>query len=462
MLQRAFTASVVLVLCVLVARAVFQPGYDVDTMQLVRGIPHLVRCVAEGNLGGRCEGASYFAPLQHLPAAAALLFTDDFGMAMRLLVGFNLLSFVTLAVAGAFVLRRRSTALAYAWLLVLAASPLLFFATRSFSEMLACLAATALCLAIACEANLVVVAVFALLAGLSKETAPAFVGVLAATLLGSLPTAGRISVWLRPMTAVLIGAGVSAVLGAAFNMMRFGTWWNVVYAEDFQRFHGGDSVAAFAAAALVSPSGGILFYWPALTLLLAVAIGGDARRPRTWLIPLSLLVYCLFLGSWYAPFGWITWGNRLLMPWLPPLAFILLLARVSPVIRMFRLLSARPALPIVAGAALAILSLPQWLVVLDRRWALDVFRPVPGCEVIPRPSVDLAYYYQCLDHYLWPTTPTIVRMLGSWTADAQSIIAVAAYFALFVTGVPLASLAATAESGAVDRIDESVLGPGRP
>jgi hypothetical protein len=465
MLQRAFTASVVLILCVLVTRVVFEPGYDVDTMNLVLGIPHLMRCVAEGTLGERCEGASPVAPLQHAPAAAALLFTDDFGVATHLLVGLNLIAFLALAVIGGYALLRQSMVLAYAWVLVLAASPLLFFATRSFAEMLACLAATGLCVAIAGGASAGAIAVLALLTGLSKDTAPAFVMVLAVTTLGSVTVAGRPRRWVGPITAVSIGAGVSVLVGVAFNLVRFGTWWNVFYADDFQRFHGGHSVASFTAAALVSPSGGILFYWPALTLLLAVAIGADAWRPRRWLIPLCLLVYCLALGNWYSPFGWITWGNRLLMPWLPPLAFILLLARVSPVVRMFRLLSTRPALAIVAGAVLAILSLPQWLVVLDRRWALDVFRPVPGCEVIPRPSVDLAYYYQCLDHYLWPTTPTIVRMLGSWTANAQSILAAAAYVALFVTGVPLACFAAAAESrraeGQVGQVGPAYAAKGR-
>ena len=446
MRSHVFVVSVAVVAAATSARALIWPGFDSDTMGLVWALSDLMRCIQESS-DASCEGVSYFSLLQHIPALAAYSVTSGLGRIMRFLVLTNLVAVAAMTVAGFIVLYRREKAMGYVWLLAMVSSPMLYFATRSFSEGLAALAVAGLCMTVLVGGHPAAVGGLAFAAGLSKESAPAFAAVLgAAALVNRRATAPR---GINPTAVALgVGLGLSVMANVAFNVMRYGTWANEFYSTDSLRVQDAATSAQFAIAAFVSPSGGILFYWPVLTLLMVITVAAADRRPGPYLVPLALVAYAVALSTWHAPFGWITWGNRLLLPWLPALCFLLLYSSQAPIRRGLQSLSSRPWLPLIAGGTLAAASIPQCLVLLDPTWMLDVFRPVPGCETMPS-ATNIAFYYQCMDRYLWPSVPTIARMFSNWTLTATASVVVFFYAAIFVAGVPLCVETASHDSTAV-------------
>lgn len=433
-----FVLGLVVVGGLVLSRCLLGPVLEADTLKLIRGVPQLLRCIAQGD-GEACRGVSYFAILQHLPAALGLFALGEARAAGDFLVLLSLLSVVGLAAVFALALRRRGPGLAYAWLLVVLGSPLPLYASRSFSETLACFIVTALCALLLAGGRPVGVALLAFLAGLSKETAPLFLALLTGSALlarGPQPSRGA---WLKP--ALVVGAGllVSFALNGAFNVLRFGGWSNAFYAQPELRVSEPGRLLSFAAAAALSPSGGFLFYWPAFAALLALYVGSagssEWRRFGFWAPLATLAAFCAALALWHAPFGWIGWGDRLLLPWLPPIAWIVLTTRAEAL--QGAASRRHPALLWLAGALLGIASLPQWLVVLDSDLIYDVFRPVTGCPRPPDFWSDIAYYYRCMDHYLWPRSPTLVRILSVVTETPLFALTSVAYVAMFAAGVRL-------------------------
>ena len=80
----------------------------------------------------------------------------------------------------------------------------------------------------------------------------------------------------------------------------------------------------------LSPNGGALPFWLSFACVCVVILFAAAAAPRYWqvspwparLLALLLLGLTAGLSSWYAPHGWIAWGPRLLLPWLPATVYL--------------------------------------------------------------------------------------------------------------------------------------------
>jgi hypothetical protein len=120
----------------------------------------------------------------------------------------------------------------------------------------------------------------------------------------------------------------------------------------------------YTAAVLVSPSGGVLFFWPAAFLLVLTACVVAWRRRDVDGRP-ALVIAAVVLGlsygfaSWWTPFGWSAYGPRLALPWVLPLVLITLVAYGEPLRDVVRRVLDPPwRLAVVAGLVL-LFTLPN-------------------------------------------------------------------------------------------------------
>ena len=324
-----------------------------DTTAIIDGVHRVWACASQGTFRAcmfhpdtQTTDVNPYPLLQYLPGAvfAGLGLSDD-GMRTAL-IWCN-----TAAVLGAIVLvagrARRLGGMPHAVLAVVAMTTgmLPAYAGHSFGEPLVVLATIALTLACGAEpagdrrggarrarrlaaGSVPVVAVLAFLATIGKETmfVPVSLFVAGAVLVARIDQGTR----RRRAVAGAVGVGAGVAANLAFNVFRFGGIVNVQYLRESRP--GPREAAMNVAALLVAPNNGLVWFWCALvvaTLALAWAVvrpGALAGRER--LGGLAVLAAAGFglvsIGMWWGPFGWYSWGPRLLLPFVGPVIVIAL------------------------------------------------------------------------------------------------------------------------------------------
>ena len=343
-------------------------GPDGDTTALIQGARTIGTCLSHGVLT-KCNdfahahhlpGVSKFPLIQSVPA----LIMREIGLSragtmvgLRWLNFFVVLGILTTALTWCY--RRSGPALTVAGGLLLVPGLLVAYSVQALSEPLG--AAAFIGLVVVClrrdRVSYLVVPVAAV-ATVSKETAAVFVvlfGLAAIALSGARSKAA-----VRTLVSLASGVVVGLVLDAGFNLFRYGTLLNHPYLSEPRSTH--SMVPVNAAALLVSPNGGIAWFWPGVGVSIALLLVALVRRqPPAG--PLSLrrlrvgaaltLValggYLIALGDWWDPMGWYAWGPRLLIPAAAP---VVMLALATVADRWRR----DTRLPLAVGAILLALS----------------------------------------------------------------------------------------------------------
>jgi hypothetical protein len=301
------------------------------------------------------------------------------------------------------------------------------------------------------------VALLACTAAITKEPAAAFVAALVLIAYYSR------RLGLRPahLAAGAGGAAAGLLLNGAFNLFRYGTPVNLDYLRPGLEMPL-QLRPQYVLAQVVSPTFGMLWFWPAAVGLLALctwlALRGGSRlrrpmrEPAVWVLVLAGLLLVGF-ASWHAPFGSSVWGSRLLLPWMPALT-LLAVAIYGPECEAFLARASRRVV-IAGGIAVLALALPHLGVLVDsssreHRWpgvaadlaevAYQPFVPTPACPVFPDP-IDTSedYYYRCLHASTWDMGFALTRGYGPLSHGARALWGLglaAAVFSLLSLGFP--------------------------
>ncbi len=332
--------------------AAARPQYLGDSHGLVIQSANVVPCLKrqftgcdrrpDGHFGGRIDGAyrlgniSPFPLMQYLIAVPmrAVGFGVDSTLHTLILIDFAAL---LLSLVLAWRIARRLGLDVWAPVLVLALviSPLLWYSTVAYGEVLA--------------GALLLLPVYAVLAKwprwalvaavtaacLSKETSPPFVlglvvlAVLSLPMLGDDQESGHVGT-LRPVAIpVVIGLVVGTSLNAAFNVFRYRSLSNYTYTSLAPKITLGRTISNLRSLA-IHPDFGLLWFWPAAIVVMLVGLVAAARHPwpRGWraLVPLGvpalLVANQIGLAVWNTPFGGIAWGPRLSLPLVVPLVVL--------------------------------------------------------------------------------------------------------------------------------------------
>lgn len=423
----------VLFLCLLGGLALFRPIRANDTYDVLKGVDILRTCLAEGHWVD-CERfhppVSFNAPLRFpLIQVVPGLFFSALGLshavAIKILVFASFLSF-----CGALYLLRRGLRshpervrrLAF---LLMITGPLIYYARASFGEMTA--AFLILFYTLGCIENFRprALVLLTVLAGVTKEVAFPFLGLIAFTVSRSRRT------WL----SVMVGCLGSIILNAGFNFFKFGTLYDRINVSDIYINHDLFRQLSYAAGLWLSPSGGFVFFWFTFVFFLSFSgvhsLGnGWLGRSSSWVVGgvfLLLLGQTAGLSSWYAPFGWTALGPRLMLPWIP--SVILILCFFFPGVLEKQRMGALPLSLLILGV-----SLPSFVAMVRPDFVGFILAPPPEC---PHPAViqeNASYYYSCLDHQIWPHQWGVLQ-LYRWILRPFSLLVFWAYFLVIFQAV---------------------------
>jgi hypothetical protein len=233
------------------------------------------------------------------------------------------------------VLALRSTTLSERALAVfsLLCSPLLFYVNSAFTELQQGLFVTLALRFWLCH-RLWACSMFIFLSILSKDSLlPLWMSFVAFLLL--LPTARgpfsqpaegapRRSRLKRSLPSVM-GVGAGVIVAVLFNWLKYGTPGNAAYIDEGTRMYAvsWEHAVQNLLGSLLSPNGGIVVAYGLFFGLLVLRTG--RQRPRGLHLVLAGLVLLNGLAvtaAWWASFGWNTWGQRLVLPYLMPVMYL--------------------------------------------------------------------------------------------------------------------------------------------
>jgi hypothetical protein len=389
----------------------------------------------ELNFWGLMSPIGWWPLLQHIPDAITIgLGGDGHAARTRVLATLSVVGVVATVGLGWLVLRRYGQApWFWGFLFVVLSSPVIAYGNQTAGEMLAMGLLVALVAATLLRAPGPVIALAALGACLTKETSYPFVAGLGLLCLwlAQRRSAGSI---LRPAIWGAAGMAVAITAASLFNVVRFGSVLNTNYLDSQLRTPGVGRTLDYAAAVFASPSGGLIFFWPAACLLVGAAcLVALVRAPfrsaytRPALVVIAA-VAALSVGfaSWWTPFGWSGYGPRLQLPWVPPLALILLVAYGDELARLARRLLA-PTWRLVAVAAVAFVCALPHIGLLWHFTSLSGFfaQESPLCEAPWRGGVQR--WHRCQHRLLWEDRPmpfyTVKGVSGAGAVATAVIVA---------------------------------------
>jgi hypothetical protein len=393
-----------------------------DALDLIKDTVLLLR-YHDGLQSARPGGR--FPLLQTLPVGIMTRLKMKVVEQLDFLSTLNGLSLSLSLVWGGFALRGRGRFAPLLFISALLLSPLLWFSRSGFGEMLAAFCTLGLVISCCLDLSWLMIMIFMILAGISKETAAPFL-----LLLGACASAIRKTrrsetdscptLLARPRYWPLVCGALTAVaLNSGLNWIRFGSTLNYFYLRPELVVHDWPTWANFFAAIWVAPNGGLAFFWPASVLILLVVEAGVVSRRLLsrgsspggrWRSSLPLLGVIVTLAgitatlaSWHAPLGWDAWGPRLLLPWIPASLFLVLFAYGGDVDRAMQFLERRPVLWVLALGTVATLSIPQTFALFQPQMCWSWFQWKPSPEFPRQRSVlhDPEYFYRSEKHDMW-------------------------------------------------------------
>ena len=299
-----------------------------DTGFVMDGTNAFLTCLSNGdysgcgytgklNYWGLSTNVGDWPLLQHVPDLISIgLGADGHPARQRILQLLSVVGVVAAVVVAWLVLTRVGRrAWFWAFVVILFSSPLLWYARTTAGEALATGLLVCFVGATLLPAHPVVVALAAIGAVWTKETSYPFVAALG--VVGLLLAARRTGVRVRPhFIWGAAGFAVGILAASLFNVVRYGKVISPNFFEEGLHTHGVARRLEYTLGVLVSPSGGMFVFWPAVCILvLAACVVAIASRNRpgvdVWTALVILVVIAgLSIGfaSWWTPFGWSAIG----------------------------------------------------------------------------------------------------------------------------------------------------------
>lgn len=402
------------------------PHFEGDTVALVDSIPSIQKCISQGKFSN-CS-VVHFPLFQFVPSLLLDYIGFDQQGILKLLALLSTIFFVgSLLLIYCTLKKTKGKWLGTIATLIMISSPLLWYAKSTFNEMTAAFITLAFTCAVLLHSPTWLIIILGLLTGITKETAFPFI-----ILLGLLALFPEILKYpkrcFHQLLGVLTGVVASLIANISFNYFRFGSLNNQALLQDHFIVDSHSQRFSSFLGIWLSPNGGLLFFWSSLviyffsifTIVLITLI--NRKRLSAKYVPALTIVIILFsltlgFSSWWAPFGWYSWGPRLMIPWLPSL-LILMIYHFSKETELLVEKVLKNGWRIwLFTILLFVSSLPQVLVIIYPKMMYTLFSPDSVCPQVPGIN-DLDYYYHCINHYMWTKYPII---LYSFTDLFQNI-----------------------------------------
>jgi hypothetical protein len=408
-----------------------------DTVALSQSARSLVTCIENGQFRG-CTGTNQFGLPQHIPAMfLAWKGLDDVAIVF-ILSCLNVLALGWLAR-----LLYLSTSIPPVGKILIGITlfvgPIIAYGPYSFGEAISTLAYVGLAVAIFDKKNLQI-CFFMVLAVTSRETAFVSIGLLSAAILVFESNKSR-----RVFKQMFLSIYGSMLLGIVFlfgfNVLKFNTWKNVPHMDPVLRTPGLKLKLESVVGIIFSPNGGLLPYWflGAITAVGIPLIGFISRRNGKriqfsfFLLVTGFTAQVAILSSWYAPYGWIAWGPRLMVP-TTAMGATICLVLICQDDALFRKLGQFKSYLFPVGI-LGIVTLVPTLGFLQNPSRTMSWFSGGNDTYCPKPAIvqqDPAYYFRCLNHGSWKMDPSLwYQGLTSFTGLGAILVLAFTLFILF-------------------------------
>jgi hypothetical protein len=398
----------------LLKKSLFEPVFVGDTANLMNGLHSLNQCLKNHQYWA-CPNVPHFALFQYLYGEILQILKLTESQIVHVFSLSSLMSFYGLMILSWVYFQKKKKSSVCAWLSLLAFStgPFFWYTRHTFNELNAAFVTLAFVIACLWRAQAIWIVGLGCLATISKEVAFPFLILLglSALLPEVLETPKKI---VRQGLAVLGGIGLGMAMNIGFNYFRFGGPRSSNLMDPALIVRSFSQKLISFAALWASPNGGILFFWP---IFLVICFGALIAAGKSWgrqkknfktVLPISVvfLSLCgLFYGfaNWYAPMGWVAWGPRLVLPWLPAL-FVFVLSFYSDTIEKgIRWICQRRGVFLPVILALVLLGVSHWIGIYSSRPTDVLFtsknQDCPEVYYIDR-EPDL--YYSCINRLMWP------------------------------------------------------------
>lgn len=281
--------------------------------------------------------------------------------------------------------------------------PFFWYARSSFSEMLSAFFALSLFLICLKGSSRKKHFFWLLIASLAKEVAFPFMFVLGVLGIYLSKSEKKNSKKLRWQDFLGLGAGAlsAMLLNFAHNYFRYGSIINASYVQSIHFVPDLRTQASFFVGLFFSGNGGWIPFWPLAALCFLSALIWGRGRVKVAALTCTVLLGGLVFGfsRWAYPFGWVCWGPRFFMPWIP--VFLFAIFSAEPEFFEKQLLKIKDWGRAVLAALVLLVSYPHALAVFSFTFVYSLFWPDTTC---PKPVIieqDQVYYFQCIEHYIW-------------------------------------------------------------
>mgnify|MGYP006077460679 CR=1 FL=1 len=372
-----------------------------DTVVLMNSIKTISDCLENGNFT-ICPSVAHFPLSQHL---IGYLFYKSGIPIENLLGSFKILNlfawFFGLLIPAFFWRNKKHLPALLIYFIVYISSPLWWYGNTSFNEILSATLISLFLLSLMYTSYLPFLTSFFVV--LTKEVAFLYVVAwsIAIAVIKFKEDKGNAK---RTVLSALAGTTLGLTFQVLFNFWRFNSPINNELLLPIYRVPTFEVKLNFFLAQWFGPNVGILYFWPALTVLFVMYF----RFHKTWKWYFSRLTVGLFLLSvtigfalWCAPFGWVAYGHRLIVPWLPGLTLFLLYSGNDTISKSLNEIASSPFLKYFVSLAVTALTMPNIAILFNINNISNFFVPDSVCPTPAILQTDANYYYKCIQHYAW-------------------------------------------------------------
>lgn len=386
--------------------------HEGDVLWLYDNVKIVRECIEAGRFVN-CE-IVHFPIFQFIPS---LLF-DYLGFSgttnIKFLELINLVSFVGLIfIVDHYLKLNFNTHFRYIAILTTITGPLPWYGKSSFNEMTAAFLTTALVIAVLSNSQIWIVTFLSFLTAITKETAFPFVIALGVVCMlekykNQNNQQYKVTDFFQKTKSLfylIIGTALGVLVNVGFNYFRYGEFYNIgLLREDFMVQSLTQKIIFFLGI-WFSPNGGLFFFWSSLSIPLFITLIFFYRSSKNLLTSIQMLIISsitigLTVGfsTWFAPLGWVAWGPRLMIPWIPSIFVITMIICKQEFEKFLTIFLNKYWKRLLLTIGLFMVSLPNNTVLLNHPYMFSNFFHCPESNLL---QGTIEHHYECINHLMW-------------------------------------------------------------